>query len=298
MWAQSKNEAAEQFLCTKKQEETWYLYQNFFRTSTESSLDLKCLSIATAMCNDGNDSRLKICEWTFKVIDHFDYDRETAVKSMDIFDRFVATYGNRCSQECTLLSAVASVYIAIKVNERGKLHPEALSKLSRGQFTATQIQDMELRIFKHLSWHINPPTVSTYLSSLVTLLPSYIEEHAKREIFENAQYASELAVFDPYFLVHSKSSIAFAVVLVFLEDATKKNIIPYKTKIDFLHTINQYEITAPTEYVQEVYERFLITVKDIISSSGLRSGHNQNANDEKIRNSSTSPTTVIGSQFS
>ena len=114
------------------------------------------------------DWRRKICQWSFKVIDHYKIDREVVSGAMNILDRYMAVETkclNRdrmdiCSDQAFpkaidsrtfQLTAMTSLYLAIKLSDNGKgqysssrkLRLNSFVELSRGQFCADEITGME-----------------------------------------------------------------------------------------------------------------------------------------------------------
>lgn len=112
--------------------------------------------------------RRKICQWSFKVIDHFKIDREVVSGAMNILDRYVAKETNAicgdsmniCEDRGSLenidsrtfqLAAMTSLYLSIKLADydegqyamQKKLRLDSFVELSRGQFCADEITKME-----------------------------------------------------------------------------------------------------------------------------------------------------------
>ena len=126
--------------------------------------------------------REKICHWSFNVIDHFDLSREVVAVSMSLFDRFLATRGNRCNGSTALLASLTTLHIAIKVNEVRKIKLGTLANLSRGQFGPRHIEEMEWNVLTSLEWKIHPPTSMSFISHLLLLLPPQVDDACKEEI--------------------------------------------------------------------------------------------------------------------
>ena len=112
--------------------------------------------------------RRKICQWSFKVIDHFKIDREIVSSAMNILDRYLAKENNcldRRSMEVSedrvcfqtidsrtfQLIAMTSLYLSMKLSDSDegqysssrKLRLNSFVELSRGQFCADEITKME-----------------------------------------------------------------------------------------------------------------------------------------------------------
>jgi len=198
----------------RSKEESLYLFINFYKPpSLEDEKLSECINV-----RDDLTCRAKICHWTYSVIDHFNLSRSTVAISIDLFDRFLATRGNRCDTNLALLTSLTTLYIAIKVNEQKKIKLCTLARLSRQQFSPQDIEKMEMEILKTLSWLIHPPTALDFISHLIMLLPSAVSGPTRHDVFDMSRYITELSVCDPYFTEHHKSNIALATILNVLED--------------------------------------------------------------------------------
>ena len=92
------------------------------------------------------DWRGKICEWSYQVIDHFDYDREIVAVSVHYLDRYLCQrpVNKRTFQLC----AMTTLFMACKLYDLNKLRMSAIIELSRGCFTEEHITAMEMSILK------------------------------------------------------------------------------------------------------------------------------------------------------
>lgn len=91
--------------------------------------------------------REKICEWSYQVIDHFDFSREVVSVSIHYLDRFLAT--RRVNKKVFQLAAMTTLFLAIKLFEPGRLAMQSMTELSRGYFTVDQMLKMELSILRY-----------------------------------------------------------------------------------------------------------------------------------------------------
>jgi hypothetical protein len=232
-WEEEMNISTTNAMRTK--EESSYLYANYYKPSCDSRQPSKnCINIREDL-----GCREKICQWTFSVIDHFGLSRQTVSISIDLFDRFFATRGNRSDTDLALLTSLTTLYIAIKVNEKKKIKLSTLARLSRQQFTPKNIEDMEMVILKKLSWFVHPPTAADFISQLVMMLPDSTSSRTRHTVFELSRYNSELAVCDPYFIEHHKSSIALATILNALEDDICYEELPLSCRETFLYNVTR-----------------------------------------------------------
>jgi hypothetical protein len=87
-----------------------------------------------------------ICEWSFQVVDHFDFNRETVAISLSYLDRFVAS--RPVNRRTFQLAAMTTLYLAIKLFEPGQLKVNDLVKLSQGCFVAEHVVMMEESILR------------------------------------------------------------------------------------------------------------------------------------------------------
>ena len=92
--------------------------------------------------------REKICEWSYQVVDHYDFNREVVSISLSYLDRFLST--RRVNKKIFQLAAMTTLYLAIKIHERGKLKMSSLIELSRGYFMVEHVSAMEEEILRYV----------------------------------------------------------------------------------------------------------------------------------------------------
>jgi hypothetical protein len=138
--------------------------------------------------------------------------------SLNLFDRFLATRGNKCNGNLALLTSLTTLHIAIKLHDMKKIKISTLANLSRGQFGAKHIEEMEWKVLCALNWNLHPPTQYAFVSHLVLFLPQEAPSPVRKELFELSRYLTELAVCDSYFVEVNNSTAAFAAILNVMED--------------------------------------------------------------------------------
>jgi hypothetical protein len=178
--------------------------------------------------------RRKICEWCYKVVDHFRIDREVVGVALNFFDRYLVVHksddGSKNANTCRCpscqraldsstfqLGAMTALYLAIKLHaetaedvphldekpRRMKLRLHSFVELSRGQFSSTDICSMERTMLASLQWRVNPPTPMTVVSYLLRLMPKrssfpfhcrYNYDLVLHVIHELSRYLTELSV--------------------------------------------------------------------------------------------------------
>lgn len=134
--------------------------------------------------------RPKISEWMYKIVDHFSLDREIVAFAMDLLDRFNLFYSTKdIDSELYQRAAMTCLFISVKMNcgyccshsrsldhthqchQQGLFRVNDYAALSRGQFTAQDIIEMEMLIFQTLDWKLNPVIPLNYLPHLLSLFP-------------------------------------------------------------------------------------------------------------------------------
>ena len=152
----------------------------------------------SVVLNNNNDDtstmyvewRSKICEWSYRVVDHFGYDREIVAVAMNCFDRYLAhTGGASASIESRTyqLAAMTSLYVATKLhadrsekgqdnatsNRKKMLRVSSFVQLSRDQFSPRDIAVMEKHLLQVLQWRVNPPTPMLFVGHLLRIMPAF-----------------------------------------------------------------------------------------------------------------------------
>mmetsp|Transcript_2267 Transcript_2267/g.3124 ORF Transcript_2267/g.3124 Transcript_2267/m.3124 type:complete len:350 (-) Transcript_2267:218-1267(-) len=158
------------------------------------------LNLVDASCRE------KMGEWSYRVCDHFKVPRNIVAVAFSFLDRFV----NRCSCDRTAfkLASMTALYMATKIFNGRQLSIATLAELSRGEFEASHISEMEAVMLKNLNWKLNPPIVQDFIQFFITLLPS----HCPRKILitQRAMFFAELSVYDYDLLLHDRGVIALA----------------------------------------------------------------------------------------
>jgi hypothetical protein len=170
--------------------------------------------------------REKMCEWSYRVCEHFSTSREIVAIAFSYLDRFV----DRCSCDRTAfkLAAMTTLYMATKIFNSKQIAICSLVELSRGEFEMRHIAEMEKIILETLAWRVNPPTSQAYISELVTLL-SLKDEATEQYIYNCAMFFAELSVYDYSFVVEDRLLIGLAALLNAI-DSSEPDVAVQKSK--------------------------------------------------------------------
>jgi Cyclin, N-terminal domain len=137
-----------------------------------------------------NDWRKKICMWSFRVVDHWRYERHVVMIAMNLLDRYIflnkKTLAKPTGGSESLLSlitegeyqlaAMTCLYLAMKMNGDHRcclyhghndcdqhcqhrsftLRLSAFVELSRGQFDENDVCETERNVLRVLRWKVHP----------------------------------------------------------------------------------------------------------------------------------------------
>lgn len=162
-------------------------------------------SLASSSSGINDIWREKICEWSYQVIDHFDFSREIVSISIHYLDRFLAT--RPCNKKVFQLAAMTTLFLAIKLYEPGKLSMYSMIELSRGYFKVEQMLAMEVSILRYVGF--SGPTDSSFLRALphgpsaVVLLEWILESncHIFRIVRAGSRFSWEMTNGKGYFIL-------------------------------------------------------------------------------------------------
>lgn len=158
--------------------------------------------------------REKMCEWAYRVVDHFQASREIVAIAFRYLDLFV----DRCScdRSAFKLAAMTSIYMATKIFNTREISMRSLAELSRGEFNVAHISEMEGIILHSLEWRMHPPTAQCFINHLHALLP-LPKGSITRAIYQRSTFFAELSLFDYCFVSQSKSAVAIAALMNAME---------------------------------------------------------------------------------
>lgn len=210
--------------------------------------------------------RRKICQWAFRVIDHFRLDREVVTIGMNIFDRFLSYHEppkeqwaylcSDCRCPCCKrnadptiyqLAAMTSIFIAAKLasvqnnpddcgSQTAHFRLTTFADLSRGQFNMDDIYNMERAIYQTVDWKVMVPSPTTFVPYLLTLIPHHEDNEfastANYDLIlhvlqELSRYLTEIATCLGNSCSYQRPShVAFAAILVSMDLLTYQALSP------------------------------------------------------------------------
>ena len=192
--------------------------------------------------------REQVCEWAYNVMDHFKLSRETVAVCMSLLDRFLAVKSQQShiredelSSSFVLLSTMACLQLAVKINEPRRFRLEQFCHLSNGHFSPHQVEESECNILSTLDWKVNPPTALEFVGLILLLLPLESEWGGViGEVYQAARFIIELSICDEYFVPVDASRVAMASIIIATEDVpATSDLLSTQTKVQFLKTISE-----------------------------------------------------------
>lgn len=107
---------------------------------------LSCSHGSTSTSGINEVWREKICEWSYQVIDHFDFSREIVSIAVSYLDRYLSV--RPVDKKHFQLLAMSCLYLAIKLYEPGTISMKSMIELSRGYFLVEHMAEMEMSILR------------------------------------------------------------------------------------------------------------------------------------------------------
>ena len=158
--------------------------------------------------------REKMCEWAYRVVDHFQASREIVAIAFCYLDIFLGRCC--CDRSAFKLAAMTSIYMATKIFNSREISMSSLAELSRGEFDIAHISQMEGIILHTLEWRLHPPTAQCFINYFHALLP-LPKGALSRAVYQRSSFFAELSLFDYSFVSQSKCAIAVAALMNAME---------------------------------------------------------------------------------
>jgi len=123
--------------------------------------------------------RTIMVDWSFSVADRCGFSRSNVFIATSNLDRYLATPAGfkalRDRREFQL-ACIAALYSAIKIHEVETLTAKGLARVSRGGYTAEEIEQTEFHMLSALDWQVSPPSPTSFVEQYVNLLHLFLQE--------------------------------------------------------------------------------------------------------------------------
>jgi hypothetical protein len=250
-------------------------------TSTRECPPLATEELVDAVCRE------KMCEWSYRVCDHFHTGREIVAISFSFLDRFI----DRCSCDRTAfkLAAMTTLYLATKIFNSRQITISSLAELSRGEFEMAHIQEMEGIILQTLGWRLHPTTPQCFINALYGHLP-VPRGPVATAIYQRAVFFAELSMYDYNFVSKERSLIAIAALLNAMEGMDEA-VVSKEQRGAFLNAIHgMYGMSFPLEHVENARNRLWYVYSmsaqykedDVISPHAIKQSPNKHLMESEV----------------
>ena len=188
--------------------------------------------------------RRMLCEWSYRIVELCQLDRQVAVVAIQYFDRFLATSSSSTSsQRATIalvsrrefqLASISCLIIALK-NRAGMVVDSAFVSdiLCQSMYTPQELYEMEIEILRALDWRLNGPTPHDFIHRFLELFPSTHSIDVVEEIMSHSERVSELAMLDYTLAVEgSPSTIALASIMGAIHRSDRVGVLDFLRAIE------------------------------------------------------------------
>mmetsp|Transcript_14575 Transcript_14575/g.22060 ORF Transcript_14575/g.22060 Transcript_14575/m.22060 type:complete len:277 (-) Transcript_14575:23-853(-) len=171
----------------------------------------------------------EVCQWMYKVIDHYQFDRKIVAIAMNFFVRYInlsSDESDDMEREIFEIIPATALYLAIKLfGPKLSRHDNLLLnfvQMSNSRFDESHFVQMEIKMLAAFSWHVHPVTPQDFIPYFIEIVshynPSLLDEASNKPVLiEVSIYIVELIVFDQQFVYDSPSSIAIAAIAIALK---------------------------------------------------------------------------------
>ena len=251
-------------------------------TSGTSIQDLQEGSSVDIACRE------KMVMWSYRIIDHFDGDREIVAIAFNYLDRFLHLCS--CDRSAFKLAAITSLFLATKLFSAKYVTMKSLAQLSKGEFDEENLKEMEDILLKTLGYRLHPPTIKCYIDHMMTLMPAdRVSEQSRHIIRQRAHFFAELAVLDYSLSIDHPSTVAFAAIMN-ASEGFDQHCIDYQACAAFIVAVEAHAEIENT-YVHVVRDRLwhLYSLSEE-AQAGHSSSDNSNTTSAPTAASSPTPT--------
>eukprot|EP00569_Conticribra_weissflogii_P001911 CAMPEP_0171351162 /NCGR_PEP_ID=MMETSP0878-20121228/38293_1 /TAXON_ID=67004 /ORGANISM="Thalassiosira weissflogii, Strain CCMP1336" /LENGTH=267 /DNA_ID=CAMNT_0011856335 /DNA_START=37 /DNA_END=837 /DNA_ORIENTATION=- len=213
-------------------------------------------------------SRSAIATWCDQVADTLSFSRETVGIAMLYFDRYLSSGKGQSgdslqSKDQFQLAAIASFYLAIKLNEPIVMGIDHMSRMTRGFYSEEEIATMEQDILFSLEWRVSSPTPMDFVRHLLELLPESVHPSCAEGMLQSAKMKMEFAKSFIFFSSHKPSIVGVGCIMCVMSETKNLTQTELTEFCIRMSTAMHYE-QLPLG-VLDVQQRFLMQSKPLES---------------------------------
>mmetsp|Transcript_11140 Transcript_11140/g.17089 ORF Transcript_11140/g.17089 Transcript_11140/m.17089 type:complete len:299 (+) Transcript_11140:111-1007(+) len=214
--------------------------------------------------------RQRMCEWMYGVVDHCNFRRDVVAVATAYLDMCLSIDSEIInSRQSFQLSALATLYLAMKVYDTSFVKVESMIKLGRGLFKAADVLEMERRILFKLQWRVHPPTAMCFLRQYTRLIPTTVFPSTSFMITEISRFIIEISICLYKFITCPPSLIAFAAVAI-AADGIDDTLLPrWQRKQMFLRLEKAAEIPKRANECRQIVSQLRISFEKNVDIKSL-----------------------------
>ena len=175
-------------------------------------------------------ARQKLVEWCMSICDVCKFQRETAAFAFGLLDRFLLrpsvwrAMALRDQREFQLFT-IASLYIAIKMNERVVVGSSIFSSISEGGYSIQEIEVVEKIVLFGLSWHLNKPTALQMSMQILAIMDAktVLDEKSMQWLIDEVHHQTELAVHSYNLSIQRPSTVGISILFLAIQQLLEEH---------------------------------------------------------------------------
>jgi hypothetical protein len=241
--------------------------------------------------------REKMCEWSYRVCDHFQTGREIVAVSFSYLDRFVDKCS--CDRSAFKLAAMTTLYMANKIyGGPHTLTIGALAELSRGEFEMFHISEMEVIILQTLAWRLHPPTIQCFIESFYNYISIPSNESMSIAVYRRAIFFAELALYEYAFASRERSLLAIASLMNAMEGMDNITLEQQNSFLDLINLTFDLKYTAEEVEVVRNLLWYIYSMSAQYKEDDVISGGDASSSNNVVKNETSRKTNFTGGELS
>lgn len=226
----------------------------------------------------------EVCQWMYRVVDHYGFDRKIVGIAMNIFVRFVSRSSGRYDDAKGLeLPTATSLYLAMKLHRQKRSRSDNLLddfvSMSSSRFTSNDILQMESEMLRTLTWLVNPIMPQDYIPLIIRFLSYYdedIEDSTQHSLIDTSKYLSELILFYPHLASINSVTLAFAATTIALRGLNSAGQDANHDKLcDHLYLFYFYGLIKDMDALSDIITEITLHLNNISPSNQKDNGQVQ-----------------------
>lgn len=197
------------------QEAKHYTKEDFHLSQIHAMKDVQSQYPTQKLDPIDSSCRTKMCAWFQQICNFCQYDEDEMLviieNAINYMDRYVVTpKGSVALLDRNYYQgmAITCLYMATKIHASAAISAADMSQITRFVYTTEQIEEMEYHILDALQFHVNPPTVSVFVSEYMKILIAQLHQSQMVSASDDASIVSLLQTVKD--LIHTQTLETFS----------------------------------------------------------------------------------------